>query len=268
MLNFSMRGHDLEGDNLTELAKKCKTYGIYGMQLALAKSLKDFKQGRFSPALAERLKEELDGVKIPVLGSYINPSATNKEILEGELSKFCEQLKYARFLGAHMVGTETGSVGDKHVPENNHTEEAYEYFLSNMSYLVENAEKLGVMIGIEGVWSFVVNTPEKMRRALDDLNSPNVLAIFDPVNYLNEKNSNIIIKGLRAVSDFEYEFQMALMNRKLNPNVETLFMMTSGKYSYLSSSIVKEVARHKASLEGLVPDFMIEEITELIEKKS
>jgi len=88
------------------------------------------------------------------------------------------------------------------------------------------------------------------------------------VNYLNEKNSNIIIKGLRAVSDFEYEFQMALMNRKLNPDVETLFMMTSGKYSYLSSSIVKEVARHKASLEGLVPDFMIGEITELIEKKT
>ncbi|MBQ6894665.1 MAG: pantetheine-phosphate adenylyltransferase [Clostridia bacterium] len=88
------------------------------------------------------------------------------------------------------------------------------------------------------------------------------------VNYLEEKNSNIIIKGLRAVSDFEYEFQMALMNRKLNPDVETLFMMTSGKYSYLSSSIVKEVARHKASLEGLVPDFMIDEITELIEKKT
>ena len=87
------------------------------------------------------------------------------------------------------------------------------------------------------------------------------------VNYLKEKNANIIIKGLRAVSDFEYEFQMALMNRKLNPDVETLFMMTSGKYSYLSSSIVKEVARHRASLDGLVPEFMIEEISKLIEEK-
>ncbi len=86
------------------------------------------------------------------------------------------------------------------------------------------------------------------------------------VNYMKEKNANIIIKGLRAVSDFEYEFQMALMNRKLSPDVETLFMMTSGKYSYLSSSIVKEVARHRASLNGLVPEFMIEEITKLIEK--
>lgn len=88
------------------------------------------------------------------------------------------------------------------------------------------------------------------------------------VNYMSEKQANIIIKGLRAVSDFEYEFQMALMNRKLNPEVETLFMMTNGKYSYLSSSIVKEIARHKASLDGLVPEFMIDEISELIEKKS
>lgn len=87
------------------------------------------------------------------------------------------------------------------------------------------------------------------------------------VNYLREKNSNIIIKGLRAVSDFEYELQMAHMNRKLNPDVETLFMMTSGKYSYLSSSIVKEIARHKASLEGLVSDFMISEISDLISKE-
>ena len=110
---------------------------------------------------------------------------------------------------------------------------------------------------------------EWLRRSTEDIENVEIDSFSGLlVNYLNEKNSNIIIKGLRAVSDFEYEFQMALMNRKLNPDVETLFMMTSGKYSYLSSSIVKEVARHKASLDGLVPDFMIEEITELIEKKS
>lgn len=86
------------------------------------------------------------------------------------------------------------------------------------------------------------------------------------VNYLEEKNAGIIIKGLRAVSDFEYEFQMALMNHKLSKNIETLFMMTNGKYSYLSSSIVKEVARHNGNLEGLVPDFMIEEILNGVKK--
>ncbi len=86
------------------------------------------------------------------------------------------------------------------------------------------------------------------------------------VNYANEKNASIIIKGLRAVSDFEYEFQMALTNRALSPNIETMFLMTNGKYSYLSSSIVKEIARLGGSLNGLVPDFMIEEVTSEIKK--
>ena len=81
------------------------------------------------------------------------------------------------------------------------------------------------------------------------------------VDYMREEGAGIIIKGLRAVSDFEYEFQMALMNHKLYKDIETLFMMTSAKYQYLSSSIVKEVARHGGCLDGLVPDEMKEEIT-------
>ena len=82
------------------------------------------------------------------------------------------------------------------------------------------------------------------------------------VNYLNKKNATIVVRGLRAVSDFEYEFQMALTNHKLEKNIETLFMMTSAKYSYLSSSIVKEVARHGGNLEDLVPDCLVREIAD------
>ena len=82
------------------------------------------------------------------------------------------------------------------------------------------------------------------------------------VNYLNEKNATIVVRGLRAVSDFEYEFQMALTNHKLEKNIETLFMMTSARYSYLSSSIVKEVARHGGNLEDLVPDCLVREIAD------
>ncbi len=82
------------------------------------------------------------------------------------------------------------------------------------------------------------------------------------VNYLNEKNAAIVVRGLRAVSDFEYEFQMALTNHKLEKNIETLFMMTSAKYSYLSSSIVKEVARYGGNLEELVPDCLVREIAD------
>ncbi len=76
------------------------------------------------------------------------------------------------------------------------------------------------------------------------------------VDYARQQSAEVIIKGLRAISDFEYEFQMALMNRKLSPDVETLFMMTSSRYSYLSSSMVKEVARLGGCIDGLVPELV------------
>ena len=73
------------------------------------------------------------------------------------------------------------------------------------------------------------------------------------VDFLSLKNANIIIKGLRSVTDFEYEFQMALLNKCLSSNAETFFMMTNSKYSYLSSSMVKEVARFGGNTEDFVP---------------
>ncbi len=82
-------------------------------------------------------------------------------------------------------------------------------------------------------------------------------------DYVLKNNISSIVKGLRAVSDFEYEFQMALMNRKLNPDVETIFMMTSSEYSYLSSSLVKEVFKFNGCIKGLVPD----EVLEAMKKK-
>ncbi len=73
------------------------------------------------------------------------------------------------------------------------------------------------------------------------------------IDYAKKKDVSIIIKGLRAISDFEFEFQMALVNQKLSPAIETLFMMTNSKYSYLSSSIVKEIAALGGDIQSLVP---------------
>lgn len=82
------------------------------------------------------------------------------------------------------------------------------------------------------------------------------------IDYMKMKSAQTIIKGLRAVSDFEYELQMASMNRKLNDEVETFFMMTNPKYSYLSSSIVKNVAEFHGSVKGLVPHAVEEALRE------
>jgi len=73
------------------------------------------------------------------------------------------------------------------------------------------------------------------------------------VDYVKEKHAQVIVRGIRAVTDYEYEFQMALMNRRLAPGVETVFMMPAEQYSYLSSRLVKEIASLGGSVEGLVP---------------
>lgn len=73
------------------------------------------------------------------------------------------------------------------------------------------------------------------------------------IDYMKKRGARVIIRGLRAVSDFEYEMQVASINKKLDEEVETFFMMTNNQYSYLSSSIVKEVASYKASVIDLVP---------------
>ncbi|WNG37387.1 pantetheine-phosphate adenylyltransferase [Archangium minus] len=73
------------------------------------------------------------------------------------------------------------------------------------------------------------------------------------VEYANRRGVNVLLRGLRAVSDFEYEFQLANMNRKLAPGIETVFMMTGEDYFYVSSNLVREVASFGGNVEGLVP---------------
>lgn len=74
------------------------------------------------------------------------------------------------------------------------------------------------------------------------------------MDYAREKKAHAVIRGLRAVSDFEYEMQITSMNRKLNEDIETLFMMTNNQYSFLSSSMVKEIAKYDGNITGLVPE--------------
>lgn len=82
------------------------------------------------------------------------------------------------------------------------------------------------------------------------------------VDFARSIDASIVIRGLRAVTDFEYEFQMALTNRSLSENLETLFMPTSTKYMYVSSSMVKEVAYFGKGVDGMVPEFIQKQMEE------
>ncbi len=78
--------------------------------------------------------------------------------------------------------------------------------------------------------------------------------------YARRKRARVLVKGLRAVSDFEQEVQMAVINRHLNPKLETMFLASSEKYTYLSSTIVKEMARYGTDLTGLVPREIVDDV--------
>lgn len=82
------------------------------------------------------------------------------------------------------------------------------------------------------------------------------------VDYAAKRNANAILRGMRAVSDFEYEFQMALMNRRLNRDIQTVFLMTGLRWIFTSSSIIKEAARFGGNIEGMVPSMVLKRIKE------
>ena len=80
------------------------------------------------------------------------------------------------------------------------------------------------------------------------------------VDFAKSINASIIVKGLRAVSDFEYEFQMALINKELYPDMDTVFLTSDSKYMYLSSSVVKEIALHKGDIKAFIPNEIYSEV--------
>jgi pantetheine-phosphate adenylyltransferase len=80
------------------------------------------------------------------------------------------------------------------------------------------------------------------------------------VEFAREQRAHAVVRGIRAISDYEYEFQMALMNRRLSPDVETIFLMPDAKYSFVSSRLVKEVFELGGSIDGLVPKFVIDRL--------
>ncbi len=82
------------------------------------------------------------------------------------------------------------------------------------------------------------------------------------LNYVKKKKSNVIIRGLRAISDFEFEFSRALLNRELDENIETIFIMTKDDYAFLSSSIVKEIAMFHGPVKGFVPEIVEKKLKE------
>ena len=125
---------------------------------------------------------------------------------------------------------------------------------------------VGVLVNIDKVGLFSIEERvELIKRVTSHLDNVEVVSFNGLLVELAKKNNaKVILKGLRAVSDFEYEFQMALMNSQLDSEVETLFMTTAATNSFLSSSSVKQVAKFGGDIKGLVPDEIIDDVIKKI----
>lgn len=193
-MNYGMRCHDIcpQADMDTVL-DGVRDNGILQIQLAMGKSFSqfDFNPGHYSPGFAHMIGDKLKarGIHVAVLGCYINPVHPDENQRQAEVLKFIEHLKYARILGADLVGTETGRFdAAMKVTAQTHTEDCYRRLLKSMREIVSAAEKLGVIVGVEGVHDHTLNSPEIMKRFLEDIDSPNVEVILDPVNLIGARD--------------------------------------------------------------------------------
>ena len=107
-----------------------------------------------------------------------------------------------------------------------------------------------------------------LKRAIRGMNNVKVESFSElMVDYVQSRKINVVVRGLRMISDFEYEFQMALTNRKLNKNIEVIFMMPNESYSFLSSKLIKEVAALGAELSEFLPLFVEKKLKEKLKKQ-
>lgn len=128
---------------------------------------------------------------------------------------------------------------------------------------IKIVDKLIVAVAADSKKSTLFSAQERadmIKEAIKDLEDVKVLSFSGLLtDFVRKNKASIIIRGMRAISDFEYESQLALMNKRLAPEIETVFMVTCSKYSYLNSSIVKEIASLNGNISQLVP--------EIVEKK-
>jgi sugar phosphate isomerase/epimerase len=129
------------------------------------------------------------GLQIAVLGCYINLADPDADRRRAQLARFKEYLRHARDFGCSVVGTETGSLNaDFSFHPGNRGEAAFQTVLAGVCELVGEAERFGVLVGIEGVERYVISDPPRIRRLLDSVGSNNLQVIFDPVNLLSREN--------------------------------------------------------------------------------
>ncbi|MEZ3426296.1 MAG: sugar phosphate isomerase/epimerase [Lachnospiraceae bacterium] len=192
-MQLGIRLHDTKKLPFEERILDVHNLGFVCGHLALSKVIDEFPtdDGALTPGLAMYIKKIFakNDVDIAVLGCYLNLANPNPEKLAKITRRYLAHLRFASLLGCGVVGTETGAPNETYtaVPEC-HGEEALRTFIQNLRPVVQYAEKAGVILAIEPVWKHIVYNPARAKRVLQEIASPNLQIILDPVNLLDISN--------------------------------------------------------------------------------
>lgn len=192
-MQLGIRLHDTRKLPFEERIADVHRLGFVCGHLALAKVIQEFPttDEALTPGLAMYIRNVFakNNVDIAVLGCYLNLADPNQEELERTVHRYMAHIRFASLLGCGVVGTETGAPNEAYAfTPQCHTEEALQLFIERVRPVVRYAEKAGVILGIEPVYRHIVSNPRRARRVLDEIASPNLQIIFDPVNLLDIAN--------------------------------------------------------------------------------
>lgn len=272
MLNIGVRAHDFGRYRLDELEKFVSVFkelGVNSIQLALPKSFEDFKnvKGKLSPGLGSAIEKKLSkaGINVAVLGCYFNMGDPNPDKLRSALENFKDHLRFSKTLGASMVGTETGCFNEEYrYTPLNQTPEAFKIFIDTLKEMVTCGENLGALVAIEGVSKHIINTPQKMKTALDTIKSDNLVVIFDPVNFLTLENA----KNHEKIIDEAFELfgdKIAAIHLKdflIEGNNLLTEEATLGEFNY--SYLLKKIKEEKPGIDILLENSTFENVEKTI----
>ncbi|OJH20171.1 AP endonuclease [Bacillus obstructivus] len=188
-VNLGIRAHDIDKQSPQELAAAISEKGFTAIQLALSKSFPNINTslGSLSPGFAHYIRNAFSNhkIQISVLGCYINMIHPDNKERRKALDRFKEHIRYARDFGCSIIATETGNINPKMgYTEENFKEEPFLEVVKSVKELVEEAEKFGVIVGIEAGINHPVYSSILMKRLLNCVDSNNLQVIFDPVNLL------------------------------------------------------------------------------------
>ena len=209
MLQFGMRAHDFSGAKpAAAFVKDISEAGIRHVQLAFEKSFSDidFRTGNYSAGLGNYIAQLMNQNQLhcAVLGCYINPVVPDEALRQKEVARFVERLRYAKHMGADMVGTETGRYSIDFAPTPaTDSSECYKTLLKSFSEICTCAQSLGVVVGVEGVFDHTLSTPQKMKQFLDDLACPNIEVILDFANLISPDHTDVETQQKIAEQAFE-----------------------------------------------------------------